>query len=132
LIRNKKKQDISTMKPIKRYASRVVLASGLIALSALTVEASEGDADKGKAIYEGTCVFCHGENGKGEIPGTPDFTKATGVLAQDDAVLIDHIINGFESANSTMPMPAKGGNEDLSESDVENVLAYLRKAFAHY
>jgi mono/diheme cytochrome c family protein len=120
------------MKSINKHALRIVLASGLIALSALAVEASEGDAEKGKAIYEGTCVFCHGENGKGEIPGTPDFTKATGVLAQEDAVLIDHIVNGFESENSSMPMPAKGGNEDMDEDDVKNVLAYLHKAFAHH
>ncbi|PHS24127.1 MAG: cytochrome c, class I [Robiginitomaculum sp.] len=121
------------MKPTNKHALRIVLASGLIAFSALAVEASEGggDASKGKAVYEGTCVFCHGKNGKGEIPGTPDFTKATGVLSQADAVLIDHISNGFESENSSMPMPAKGGNEDLSEGDVENVLAYLHKEFAH-
>ncbi len=89
-----------------------------------------GDAAKGASVYEGTCVFCHGENGKGEIPGTPDFTKSAGVLSQDDAVLIAHIADGFESPNSSMPMPARGGNEDLSEDDIENVLAYLRMKFS--
>ena len=120
------------MKPINKHILKLALASGLIALSALAAQASEGDASKGKAIYEGTCIFCHGENGKGEIPGTPDFTKATGVLAQEDAVLIDHITNGFESSGSAMPMPAKGGNEDLGDDDIKNVLAYLHKTFGHH
>ncbi|PHS21773.1 MAG: cytochrome c, class I [Robiginitomaculum sp.] len=107
-----------------------VLLTSVSLLVAGAVQANgEGDAAKGKVVYEGTCVFCHGENGKGEIPGTPNFTKADGVLAQDDAVLISHIIDGFESAGSAMPMPANGGNPDLSDEDVEDVLAYLHQAF---
>ncbi len=53
----------------------------------------------------------------------------TSVQAQDDETLIGHISNGFESPGAAMPMPAKGGNTDLSDEDIENVLAYLRKEF---
>ena len=90
---------------------------------------SGGDAALGKAVYEGTCIFCHGATGKGEIAGTPDFTKADGPLKQDDAVLISHITEGFESPGAAMPMPARGGNEELTDEDIKNVLAYLRKSF---
>lgn len=107
-----------------------VLLAGTAALWGFGALASDdGDAAKGKDVYDGTCVFCHGENGKGEIPGTPNFTKAGGVLSQDDAILISHITDGFESPGAAMPMPAKGGNTDLSDEDIENVLAYLHKAF---
>jgi mono/diheme cytochrome c family protein len=106
----------------------VVLLAGTAALWGFGALA-DGDAAKGKDIYDGTCVFCHGENGKGEIPGTPNFTKADGVLAQDDATLISHITDGFESPGAAMPMPAKGGNPDLSDDDIENVLAYLHQTF---
>ncbi|MDQ7019766.1 MAG: c-type cytochrome [Robiginitomaculum sp.] len=108
----------------------IVLTASASFLIAGAVQASgNGDAAKGKAVYEGTCIFCHGAKGTGEIPGTPNFTKADGVLAQDDAVLIRHITDGFESPGSAMPMPAKGGNPDLSDEDIENVLAYLHQAF---
>ncbi|VAV98674.1 hypothetical protein MNBD_ALPHA06-284 [hydrothermal vent metagenome] len=91
--------------------------------------AAEGDVKKGKDVYEGTCIYCHGDNGKGEIPGTPNFNKADGVLSKSDAELITNITDGFESPGADMPMPAKGGNPDLSDEDVKNVMAYLRKEF---
>jgi mono/diheme cytochrome c family protein len=111
---------------IKKYGAGILMVSATMFFA---FSAQAGDVDNGKAVYEGTCIFCHGENGKGEIPGTPDFTKASGPLSQDDATLIAHITDGFESPGSAMPMPAKGGNEELSDEDVADVLAYLRKAF---
>ena len=109
----------------------LLLAAGAAFFAHGAVAAGTGDAAKGKAVYDGTCIVCHGANGKGEIPGTPDFTKASGPLSQDDAVLIDHISNGFESPGAAMPMPARGGNENLSDKDISNVLAYLHEKFGH-
>ena len=114
---------------MKKQILIVLTASASFLIAGAVQAHGDGDATKGKAIYEGTCVFCHGAKGKGEIPGTPDFTRADGVLAKEDAVLVSHITDGFESAGSAMPMPAKGGNPDLSDEDVENVLAYLHQAF---
>jgi len=121
-----------TMTPFLQTSTRVLLlAAGAALLAHGALAAGTGDAAKGKAVYDGTCVVCHGANGKGEIPGTPDFTKASGPLSQDDAVLIEHITNGFESPGAAMPMPARGGNADLSDEDIKNALAYLRKQFGH-
>ena len=118
------------MKTFLHHSTRVVLlAAGTTLLAHGVLAAGTGDAAKGKAVYDGTCIVCHGANGKGEIPGTPDFTKASGPLSQDDAVLIEHITNGFESPGAAMPMPAKGGNEDLSDEDIKNALAYLHEKF---
>ncbi len=120
------------MKTVFQYGPRLVLlAAGAALLAQGAMAAETGDAAKGKAVYDGTCVFCHGQNGKGEIPGTPDFTKASGPLSQDDSVLIQHITEGFESPGAAMPMPAKGGNPELTDADIRNVLAYLRAQFGH-
>ncbi len=120
------------MKTFLHHGARALVLAAGAALLAQAAQATEtGDAAKGKAVYDGTCIFCHGQNGKGEIPGTPDFTKASGPLSQDDAVLIRHITEGFESPGAAMPMPAKGGNPDLSDADIRNVLAYLHKQFGH-
>jgi len=83
----------------------------------------------GKDIYEGTCIACHGSNGKGDIPGTPNFTKSDGVLKKGDDELITNITYGFESPGSDMPMPAKGGNEELTDEEIKAVLAYIRHEF---
>ncbi len=113
----------------KPVISGLLIASAFAFFASNALAADDGNADKGKDIYAGTCVFCHGENGKGEIPGTPDFTKANGPLAKDDATLIEHITDGFESPGGAMPMPAKGGNEELDDQDIKDVLAFLREEF---
>ncbi|PCI53098.1 MAG: cytochrome c, class I [Alphaproteobacteria bacterium] len=117
---------------MKLSAKRTIgIAMVLCLLPIVTIVALAKDADvsKGKEVYEGTCIACHGENGKGEIPGTPNFTKKDGVLMKTDEELIAHITDGYESPSSDMPMPAKGGNEDLTDDDIEAVLSYMRLEF---
>ena len=91
--------------------------------------APAGNAAAGGRIYAATCVACHGPAGTGAIPGVPDLTAANGRLTKSDAVLLRNMINGFQSPGSPMPMPAKGGNASLSDQDMVNVLAYIRRTF---
>lgn len=81
----------------------------------------------GEKIYTQTCIACHGADGKGTLPGAPDFTATNGPLSKSDDVLLTNIINGFQSPGSVMAMPAKGGNAALSNADINNVLQYLRR-----
>lgn len=86
-------------------------------------------AADGKEVYMQTCVACHGEDGTGALPGTPDFTDAEGRLSQNDAVLIKNMREGVQSVGSPMAMPAKGGNSNLNDDDLKNVLVYMRTRF---
>jgi mono/diheme cytochrome c family protein len=92
-------------------------------------DSSPGTGLSGKDIYSQTCVACHGANGSGAIPGTPDFTNPGGALSKSDDELIRNITAGFQSPGSPMAMPAKGGNPDLNAVDVRAVLDYLRASF---
>ncbi|HEC13321.1 MAG TPA: c-type cytochrome [Acidiferrobacteraceae bacterium] len=92
------------------------------------ISSGTGKSD-GQVTYNKTCIACHGGNGKGTLPGAPDFTNPKGALSKSDAVLIKHITEGFQSPGSPMAMPAKGGNTDLTVEDMRAVLAYLRKQF---
>jgi len=111
---------------------KIMLAATLAASFLMINSANAADSvKKGAEIFNGTCIACHGANGKGAFPGVPDFTQVNGRLSKPDSVLIKHIDNGFESPSSDMAMPELGGNEDLSEQDVKDVIAYLRATFQH-
>lgn len=88
-----------------------------------------GSGLSGKDIYNQTCIACHGAAGKGAFAGVPDFTLKDGRLAKPQDELLHNIINGYQSPGSPMAMPAKGGNANLTESDLRNVLEYIRDAF---
>jgi len=83
----------------------------------------------GKTIYEGTCIACHGPDGKGALPGVPDFTAANSPLANPDAVLLKRITEGYQAPDSPMAMPPKGANPTLTPEQIAEVLAYIRSTF---
>ncbi len=100
-----------------------------VAAGSTQVVAATSKGATGEETYKKTCVACHSANGKGAFPGTPDFTDSSGALSKTDDVLIDHIANGFQSPGSPMAMPPKGGNPNLTATDVEAVLKHIRETF---
>lgn len=88
-------------------------------------------ASAGEEIYFTSCVGCHGEDGTGGLPGTPDFTRERGILALPDKVLIEHILEGYTGGEAAMPMPPKGGDEDLTLRQLWEVLAYMHQHFQY-
>lgn len=107
--------------------SLVVFIFGFSLLVSLPGHADS--SNRGKAVYSTTCVVCHGPDGKGAIPGVPDFTKKGGALEKSNELLLDHMINGFQSDGSPMAMPARGGNPSFTDQDMEEVLKYIRATF---
>lgn len=97
------------------------------ALVSLSATASE--LNHGQLVYNGTCIACHGSDGTGSLPGVPDLTGKTGLLSQDDAVLLGRMADGFQSPGSSMAMPPKGGNPALTDADLSAVLKYMRNEF---
>ncbi len=111
---------------MKKTLNLVALLS--ISMFTLPVFAEE-DISRGKEIFEDTCFACHGEDGKGTMDGIPDFTAKNSPLRQKEAILIDHITNGFESGTAPFAMPELGGDEDLTEQDVKDVLMFMKDEF---
>ncbi|NMH64989.1 c-type cytochrome [Shewanella salipaludis] len=83
----------------------------------------------GKHIYESYCTACHGADGKGRLPGVPDFTSKNGRLSKSENELFNNVVSGFQSPGSSMPMPPKGGNSNLTEGDIRAVLRYITATF---
>ncbi|MDR3492099.1 MAG: c-type cytochrome [Gammaproteobacteria bacterium] len=86
--------------------------------------------NSGKKVYHKTCIACHGANGKGTIPGAPNFTKKNGPLSKSDSVLLQHTINGYRSPGSPMAMPPKGGDSNLTNDELSNAITYIRQSFS--
>ena len=119
-----------------RTISFIIAVNTLPALCLISQESGDGlkeaDYDNGKKIYTGTCIVCHGKDGKGALPGISDFTKKTGSLAKEDKILLAHILNGYQGKGSLMAMPPKGGNPKLSNEDIKDCLLYIRKKFGSW
>lgn len=94
----------------------------------VSAPASTNAAD-GQSVYEASCVACHGANGRGALPGVPDFTAADGPWTKSDDQLLTNIINGFQSPGSPMPMPARGGNTQLTDAELAATLDYIKAQF---
>lgn len=90
------------------------------------------DPEAGKRIYAAFCATCHQPDGTGGgLPGAPQLAAANfrlrgpqAPLAKPDAQLIQAITHGPPGK----PMPPFGGV--LKANQVEDVVAYLRTAFA--
>ena len=81
-------------------------------------------ADAGKALYNSTCVACHGAG----IAGAPKFgDKAAWAprIAQGKDVLVKHALQGFQGKNGVMP--PKGGSQ-APDADVQAAVDYMAAA----
>ena len=90
-----------------------------------TIATTEGGGagGKGKKVYDGLCIACHGAG----IPGIPQFGDKTAWgprIAQGNDTLYTHALQGF-TGKSGMQMPPRGGGADLSDDDVKAAVDYI-------
>mgnify|MGYP003646232775 CR=1 FL=1 len=100
-----------------------------LAIALITLQAPLSHALSGKQVYMQTCVACHGANGKGTIPGAPDFTDSTGVLTKSNKALMRYITTNQKYPGVNRTMPVKGGNPNLTDQEVGDALDYIRQSY---
>jgi disulfide bond formation protein DsbB len=89
-----------------------------------------GNATQGQTKFVGTCSSCHGPEARG-LPGLgKDLHNNAFVKSQTDAQLLAFIQKGrpaSDPANTTkVDMPPRGGNPALKDSDINDIIAYIR------
>jgi len=89
-----------------------------------------GDPQKGATLYAQNCATCHGASLEGGIGAVLNpIDKLPGVSNPlDPNFLIDIITNGRQPQAGDpkqTAMPAKGGNNKLTEQDVKDLAAYI-------
>jgi mono/diheme cytochrome c family protein len=65
------------------------------------------------------CIFCHGEDGAGQAPGTPDWTDPEWQQSRTDEQLAATITNGKDNR-----MPKFGGT--LTEEEIRAAVKFVR------
>ncbi|MFN2330725.1 MAG: cytochrome c5 family protein [Halomonas sp.] len=88
------------------------------ASAAPAAASSNGGGIDGAAIYNSICMACH-ETGAAGSPIRGDEAAWADRVGQGFATLLDHSINGIGA------MPARGGNPNLSDAEMEAATAYL-------
>lgn len=75
-------------------------------------------AMSGDMVYEKYCLACHGSGALG-APMFGDKAAWAPRIAQGYETLIKHAIEGINQ------MPARGGNPDLTDTEIANAVAYM-------
>ncbi|MBI3779364.1 MAG: cytochrome c5 family protein [Gammaproteobacteria bacterium] len=81
-----------------------------------------GAEDKGKKIYDATCMACHAAGVAG-APKLGDKAAWAARIAQGADTLHTHAIKGFQGKAGMMP--PKGGNMGLKDDDVKAAVDYM-------
>jgi len=91
-----------------------------ISFSATAVSAAESTSIKmGKQLYEENCIFCHQENGVGQVGVAPSLTNKELLSTATDKFLIETIRDGRDGTSmSAFNM--------LGTSGVQAIVSYLR------
>ena len=87
-------------------------------------------AVRGRDVFVQACVTCHGPDGFGRPGLGKSLVHSDFIADRGDAVLVKFIAQGREAndpANTTkVAMPPRGGNPDLTDSDLAAVVTYMR------
>lgn len=80
--------------------------------------AVDGEPRSGEMIYKAVCKTCH-ETGLVGAPKIGDKGAWASRIGKGTATLYNNAINGFNA------MPAKGGNSELLDAEVQNAVDYM-------
>lgn len=77
----------------------------------------------GQRVYRGDCYNCH-DRGKKGAPKIADGTAWAPRLTQGFDTLVSHATLGFSGPTGS-EMPARGGNDDLTDAEIAAAVRYL-------
>lgn len=97
-------------------------AAAAAAKAAAASQVAYGGTTDGKTIYGNLCHACH-ESGAGGAPMLSNKSAWSARIAQGEATLLKHAIEGFTGTEGMMP--AKGGNPALSDEQVKATVEWM-------
>lgn len=106
----------------------------LLALAPLTLAASlrAQTGDAGRGMFAAHCASCHGSDGKGTEGGPPPLRDAPWIRGSESRLIkiVLHGVRGrMEIDGKTYDLEMPGFGRVLSDSDVAEVLSFVRRSF---
>ncbi len=101
-----------------------------VSLAIMYMPSALSETSVGENIYINNCIVCHAEDGSGAMPGVADLrlNKEWSVLPEQQ--LVARLKKGINKAGSVVAMPPKGGNPELTDSELQAVVIYMRNVFS--
>lgn len=94
------------------------------------VEFDAAGLGQGRQVWLQNCETCHGYGVAGApVPMRPGDWAAR--VGKPKALLYEHAIEGFFGPEDTL-MPARGGNDELSDEEVMRAVDYMVELAKHY
>ena len=87
-----------------------------------TKDSASDAVNPGESIYKSKCIACHSTGAAG-APKLGDKTAWGTRIAQGNAVLLQHAIEGFKGDKGYMP--PKGGYLSLSDEEISITVQYM-------
>jgi disulfide bond formation protein DsbB len=120
------------MSPTKRVPWTVAGALLLAAACGGDAPADPGTANarRGESTYLVACIACHGSAGEGIAGLGKPLSHSDFIAGQTDAELLEFIVVGRPTTDpentSGIAMPPRGGRPNLTDSEIRDIIAYLR------
>lgn len=84
---------------------------------------------EGEQLYMQNCMICHADDGSGAMPGVNNLMEKKAWSTIDNETLLSKLKQGVQDPGSGISMPAKGGNQNLTDSDLKKIVRYMRQTF---
>jgi disulfide bond formation protein DsbB len=131
---NRPGRKLDVMSPTTRaqWAASVVGALLLAAACGGDAPADPGTANarRGESTYLVACIACHGSAGEGIAGLGKPLSHSDFIAGQTDAELLEFIVVGRPTTDpentSGIAMPPRGGRPNLTDSEIRDIIAYLR------
>ncbi|NRA39151.1 MAG: c-type cytochrome [Planctomycetes bacterium] len=99
-----------------------------------TIEAPlhDPDLENGKVVFSTTCITCHQADGSGKIGDAvlaANLVADSSRLLQDEAILIDHVYNGYNSGTLPVIMPPQ--KTQHNKQNILDAISYMRQQFGN-
>ena len=85
----------------------------------------------GRSVWMGTCRNCH-LMGISGAPAVTDYDAWKGRIVKGEQALYGSALNGIRDGAGEIRMPARGGNERLTDEQVKRAVDYMIASVRHF